>query len=135
MYIYYNADLLDVTRDSTNTMSLKFIDDIVYRVEGESDTGNIQKIKRLLEKTEEWRKKHRAQFEISKYILVHFIRNWRKATNVAVMANGITIHPSSKAKYLGVIFDQQLQYKAHIQQAIKKGINAALSLSEITNCS
>ena len=53
LYIYYNADLLDITSEKIDTMSLEFIDDIVYRVQSESDTENICKIKRLLEKAEE----------------------------------------------------------------------------------
>ena len=50
--MYYNVDLLDITKDSTDAMSLGFIDDIVYGVEGESDTRNTRKIKRLLKKVE-----------------------------------------------------------------------------------
>ena len=113
LYMYYNADLLDITSGKIDTMSLGFIDDIVYGVQGESNTGNIRKIKRLLEKAEEWRKKHRAQFEMTKYVLVHYTRNRRKTTKALVTLNGTTIHPSVEAKYLGITFDQQLRYRAH----------------------
>ena len=39
-----------------------------------------------------------------------------------------------KEKYLEIILDQQLRYKGHIQQAVKKGIRAALALSSIAKC-
>jgi hypothetical protein len=44
------------------------------------------------------------------------------------------IQPSTEAKYLGVIFDQQLRFKARLQQAVKKGTNAALAISSIAKC-
>src|SRR4030095_4367439 len=48
--------------------------------------------------------------------------------------NGMTIKPSTEARYLGVIFDQQLRFKSHLQHIIKKGTNAAISLESIANC-
>ena len=52
-----------------------FIDDIVYGVQGNTDKENTRKLKHILNEAEEWRKKHGAQFEISKYILIHYTRN------------------------------------------------------------
>ena len=113
LYMYYYADLLSVTNNRKGTMSLGYIDDIVYGIEGITDRGNVYRIRKLLMKAEEWRRKHGAQCEVSKYILVHYTRNGRKSMNAAVSVNGITIQPSTEAKYLVIIFDQQLQYKAH----------------------
>jgi hypothetical protein len=112
-------------------MASGFIDDIVYGVAGESDEKNADKLNELLEKAEGWRAKHGAQFERSKYVLVHFTRNHRKSTNSNVSVNGTTIAPSSKARYLGVIFDQQLRFKSHLQQAVKRGTNTALALGNM----
>jgi len=42
------------------------------------------------------------------------------------------IHPPSKeAKYLGVIFDQDLKYRAHTNQAVKKGTQFGLVIGSI----
>src|SRR5438876_5154960 len=76
-------------------------------------------------------KKHRAQFEVSKYMLVHFTRNKGMETIASIMINGATVEPSNEAKYLGVIFDQELQFKPHLQHVIKKGTNTAMALSSI----
>ena len=40
--------------------------------------------------------------------------------NLFISMNGIKIHPSSRAKYLGVIFDDHLNFKSHIEDMIKK---------------
>ena len=111
-----------------------FIDDIVYGVEGYTDKGNVIKLKNILEKAEERRRKHGVQFGTSKYMLVHFTRNSRQSTKAKIKVNGTTIKPSTEARYLGVISDQQLRYKVHTQSIIKRGTAAALALSSIANC-
>jgi len=114
LYIYYNADLLDIAKHSTETLGLGFIDDIGYGVKGYSDKGNIHKLGKVLKKAEEWRKKHGVQFETSKYVLVHFTRNSRQPTKASITINNVTISPSDEARYLGVIFDKQLRFKSHL---------------------
>ena len=106
--MYYNADLLDMTKKSIEELGLGFIDDIVYGVTGYSDKRNVRKLKEILRKAEEWRKKHRAQFERSKYVLVHYTRNSNLSTKATVTIDNVTISPSEEARYLGVIFDKQL---------------------------
>ena len=66
-----------------------------------------------------------AKFEVSKYVLIHFTRNRHKATTASISANGVTVRPSNKAKYLGVLFDKELRF-THVQHTVKKGTKAAL---------
>jgi ribonuclease HI len=130
LYMYYNADLLDIPHDRGT--SLGFIDDVVFGVQGHTDKGNIRKLRTILSEAEEWRRKHGVQFEPTKYVLVHYTRNRRQATNTAIRVGDITVKPSSEAKYLGVIFDQELRFKSQLQQVVKKGTDAALALASIT---
>ena len=134
LYLYYNAGALEVTEGHNGALGMGFVDDIVYGVEGRKDKGNVQKLKRILDKAEEWRKRHGVQFETSKYVLVHFTRNHRLSTDAPITVGTTTIQPSTEARYLGIIFDQQLRYKSHLQRVIKKGTSAALALSSIANC-
>ena len=134
LYMYYNTDLLDITENRDSAVSLGFVDDIVYGVEGASDRGNARKINEILRRVKEWRRKHGVQFETSKYVLVHYTRNRNKATKAAVNTNSTRIQPSEEAKYLGIIFDKQLRFKSHIAQTICKGIAAAIALSGIARC-
>ena len=104
--IYTITDLLDITRSREDAISLGFIDDIVYGIEGYSDRGNVQKLRNILEKAEEWRRRHGVQFETSKYVLVHFTRNSRQATKatfnldqVLSWQNDETIVFNKKTKY------------------------------------
>jgi hypothetical protein len=65
--------------------------------------------------------KHGAQFELTKNLLVHFTRSRNWNTDVKITINSVTISPSQVAKYLGVMFDQQLRYKSHVEYLTKKG--------------
>jgi ribonuclease HI len=130
LYMYYNADLLDIAPRHRAT-GLGFIDDIVYGVQGKSDKDNTRRLKHILNEAEKWRKEHGAQVETSKYILIHYARNRRARSNASVTINGVTIEPSKEAKYLGVIFDQELCFKSHLQHIVKKGTNAAMAFSSV----
>ena len=130
LYMYYNADLLDIA-SRFQGKSLGFIDDIMYGTEGSTDTENVQKLEQMLQSAEEWRGKHGVQFETSKYVLIHFTRNNNREKSASIKINETTIEPSSEAKYLGVIFDEKLHFKTHLQHVTKKGTSAAMALSSI----
>jgi hypothetical protein len=84
-----------------------------------------------LTEAEVWRRKHGAQFEKTKYVLIHFTRNPKINTDVAIRVEGTSIPPSKEGIYLGVIFDQQLRFCSHINQAVKKGTQFGLAIGSI----
>ena len=100
-------------------------------VEGPTDRANARKLQLILKDAEDWRRKHGVQFETSKYVLIHFTRNHRQATKTSITAGGVKVKPASEAKYLGVILDQKLNFKSHLQYITKKGTKAAMALSGI----
>src|SRR5947207_4042359 len=57
LYMYYNADLLDIASKHQAT-SIGFIDDVVYGVCGNSDRGNVRRLRLILDDAEKWRKRH-----------------------------------------------------------------------------
>src|SRR5204862_7803856 len=60
LYLFYNADLLEIP--GNKGLSWGFIDDIAYRVQGESDEQNAKELQSMLMKAEEWREKHGVRF-------------------------------------------------------------------------
>ena len=130
LYVLYNSDLLDIPKEEKQ-LGLGFIDDILYGVQNKTARGNARELKRLLVKAEQWRRQHGAQFEKSKYVLIHFTRTTSAQTDASVTIEGTTIQPSTEAKYLGVIFDQKLKFRAHIQQVVARGTRYALSIAGI----
>ena len=93
--------------------------------------GNIRELGRLLVKTEQWRQQHGAQFEKSKYVLIHFTRNSSVKVEASVTIGEIRIEPSQEAKYLGVTFDDKLKFHSHIKQVVAKVTKYALTIAGI----
>ena len=94
----------------------------------------VNYLEQLLAKSEKWRQRHGAQFEQSKYVLIHFTRTASAQVEVveaAVKINGTTIQHSNEAKYLGVIFDQKLKFHSHIDHVIAKGTKYAFAIAGI----
>src|SRR5436190_8815496 len=137
LYMFYNGDLLNLPQKCRLSVaqSLGFIDDIAYGVQGPTDEENAETLEHLLHEAEQWRSKHGAKFEASKYILVHFTRNNKHRTTSPVTVGQVTIQPSHEARYLGVIFDQKLNYQSHVQHVAKKGTKFALAISRVAKSS
>ena len=100
----------------------------------ELQTAKTRRLEKILQKAESWREKHGAQFEVSKYTLIHFTRNRWKTTEASVKVNKTTIEPSSEAKYLGVTFDQKLLFKTHLQIVTKKRTKTVMTFIRIIKC-
>ena len=129
LFMIYNAELLEIPR--ATELALGYIDDIAYGIGGLSAQGNVERLQEILAKSEEWKEKHGAQFEPSKYMLIHFTRNPRLDVTAEIRLNNTTITPEKEARYLGVIFDQKLKFRSHLDHATKKGTKFALALSSI----
>ena len=130
LYILYNSDLLDIPEEEKQ-LGLGYIDDILYGVQNKTAMGNARELKRLLDKSEQWRRQHGAQFEKSKYVLIHFTRNSTIRTKASVIIDGTRIQPSMEAKYLGVTFDQKLKFHTHVKQVMAKATKYALAIAGI----
>ena len=118
LFMLYNAELLEIPK--APDLALGFIDDIAYGISGQTAQSNIERLQAILSKSEEWKEKHGAQFEPSKYMLVHFTRNTRHDVSAGIQLNDTTIAPGKEARYLGVIFDQKLKFHAHLDHVTKE---------------
>ena len=130
LYVLYNSDLLDIPKK--RQLGLGFIDDILYGVQNKTAMTNASELEQLLTKAEKWRQRHGAQFEKSKYVLIDFTRNRTAQVEATVTVGGTTIPPSSEAKYLGVIFDQKLKFRPHVEQIVAKGTKYAFAIAGVS---
>jgi hypothetical protein len=93
LYILYNSDLVEIPK-GRKKLGLGFIDDILYGVQNKTAMENAIELERLLTRSEQWRQRHGAQFEKSKYVLIHFTRNTSIRAEATITISGTTIHPS-----------------------------------------
>ncbi|KZT20461.1 hypothetical protein NEOLEDRAFT_1075592, partial [Neolentinus lepideus HHB14362 ss-1] len=66
----------------------------------------------------EWARQHNSRFEVAKFGLIHFSR---APPRPSLELNGIVIQPKVSHKFLGVMLDQELRWKAQTDYALDKG--------------
>ncbi|CAG8891920.1 unnamed protein product [Penicillium nalgiovense] len=116
LFAFFNADLVDQPLDSQGGASA-FIDDY-FRWRSE-DVPRI----------EEWARRTGSCFAAEKTELIHLTRKKGEHREGRIIFDGTDVKPSPTAKLLGVVFDQRLRWKEHVQQAIKRATKTAIALS------
>ena len=110
-----------------------FADDIAIVVTGHSWDNASRKANKILEDVNIWAKNNALRFNPAKseYILYSWSRNIVNTVNIRL--NGSNLTRVNKLKYLGVIFSEKLQWKAHITYVAEKALKNMFKLSSIVN--
>ena len=123
LYQFYNADLIDIP-DGNNEAAMAYVDDAILIATG---TNFIETHKTLSDMmTREggavsWSTDHNSRFEFSKLALMDFAhRNSKKERRPLTLLN-TTLSPATSTKYLGVYFDQHLNWTTQRNYAVEKG--------------
>jgi ribonuclease HI len=129
LFIFFNSDLVDQPVTFQGGTSA-FIDDYFRWRVGHSADENLAKIQSEdIPRIEAWARRTGSSFAAEKTELIHLTRRRSEQLQGQVVMNGNTIEPSAKAKLLGVIFDHELRWKEHVQQAIKRATKVAIALA------
>jgi ribonuclease HI len=129
LFAFFNADLVDQPVDSHGGASA-FIDDYFRWRVGRSAEENLATIQTEdIPRIEKWTRRTGSSFNAEKTELIHLTRKRGEHLEGQLTFDGTDVKPSVTAKLLGVIFDQELRWKEHIQQAIKRATKTAIALS------
>jgi ribonuclease HI len=129
LFTFFNSDLVDQPVTFRGGASA-FIDDYFRWRVGRSAEENVAKIQSEdIPRIEAWAQRTGSCFAAEKTELIHFTRKKREQLQGQVVINGKTVKPSPTAKLLGVIFDHELRWKEHVQQAIKRATKVAIALA------
>lgn len=129
LFAFFNSDLVDPAADFHGGASAYIDDYFRWRV-GRSAEANLQKLQSEdIPRIEAWARKTESHFAAEKTELIHLTRNKREQGKGQIIMNGKVIEPSTTAKLLGVIFDQELRWKEYVQQTIKRATKVNIALS------
>ncbi|KAJ6185551.1 reverse transcriptase [Penicillium mononematosum] len=129
LFAFFNADLVDQPVDSQEGASA-FIDDYFRWRVGSSVEENLTKIQSEdVPRIEEWARRTGSCFAAEKTELIHLTRKKGEHREGRIIFDGTDVRPLPTAKLLGVVFDQRLRWKEHVQQAIKRATKTAIALS------
>lgn len=128
LFAFFNSDLVDQPLTFHGGASA-FIDDYFRWRVGRSAEESLAKIQSEdIPRIEAWARRTGSCFAAEKTELIHLTRKRDEQLQGQVVINGRIIKPSPTAKLLGVIFDQGLRWKEHVQQAIKRATKVSIAL-------
>ncbi|THC88516.1 hypothetical protein EYZ11_012034 [Aspergillus tanneri] len=128
LFTFFNSDLVDQTVDHHGGASA-FIDDYFRWRAGRSSEENLKKIQEEdIPRIETWAQRTGACFAADKTELIHITRKKGEQGKGQITMQGKVIQPSSTAKLLGVVFDQELRWKEHVQHAVKRATKVNIAM-------
>ena len=129
LFAFFNADLVDQPVDSHGGASA-FIDDYFRWRVGRSAEENLATMQSEdIPRIEKWAQRTGSSFAAEKTELIHLTRKRGEHLEGQLTFDGADVKPSPTAKLLGVMFDQELRWKEHVQQAIKRATKVTIALS------
>jgi ribonuclease HI len=128
LFIFFNADLVNQPVDHKGGSSA-FIDDYFRWVVGLSADENLRRLQEDdIPRIEQWAKQTGSCFAAEKTELIHLTRKKSELSKGQLIIQDTTIKANTTAKLLGVVFDNELRWKPHVQQVLKRAtrVNTAL---------
>jgi ribonuclease HI len=128
LFGFFNSDLVD-QRVNFHGGASAYIDDYFRWRASRSAEENIRKIQEEdIPRIEAWAQRTGSSFSVEKTQLIHITRKKSEHDKGFVIMQGTTIRPSVTAKLLGVIFDQELRWKQHVQQVVKRATKVTIAM-------
>lgn len=111
--------------------SFAYADVGLLLVEANSRKGLEAKTKIVCEMIEDWSKENRLQLSVGKTKIM-LLKGKLKGRQPIVKLYGESIQYAKEIRYLGVILDESLSFKPHIESACKKAISIFHKVSSIS---
>ncbi len=133
LYQFYNADLLDIPKGKCKD-TLAYVDDTIMIATTENFTQAHEKLANMMCReggVSEWSRTHNSPLKYTKLALIDFTH--RSSSKIRTMLQLLQrqIEPTSSTKYLGVIVDQALNWKAQQAHAVKKGTKWVMQIRQL----
>lgn len=128
LFTLLNSHLVDQEVDIQGGASTYIDDYFRWRV-GRSAEENLQKIQQEdIPRITEWAQLTGSSFTPEKTELIYLTRRKKERRKGSITMDGQVIEASRTAKLLGVIFDDELRWKDHVQQTVKAATTTALGM-------
>jgi hypothetical protein len=123
LYQYYNADLLDIPNNASES-AMAYVNDAILIAIGPNFVETHLTLTDMMTRTGgaiEWSNDHNSRFEFSKLALMDFAHRNSKKIRPPLMLLDTTLAPAANTKYLGVYFNQHLDWGTQRNYAVEKG--------------
>jgi hypothetical protein len=125
LYQFYNADLLDIS-NSCNEDAIVYVDDALLLVSAETFVDAHRTLADMMPRdggVTNWSTLHNSPLEYSKLALIDFAHHTcsKSKRSEPLQLQHVEVKPSEHTRYLGVILDQNLNWKAQLAHITEKG--------------
>jgi hypothetical protein len=128
LFGFFNSNLVDQPVNYDGGSSA-FINNYFHWRAGPSAEDNIRKIQEEdIPRIESWARRTGSLLAAEKTELIHFTRSKRQHGVGQITMGGKTIKPTDTAKLLGVVFNKEMRWKKHVQQAVKRATQVNIAL-------
>ena len=134
LYQYYNTDLLDIPKFEGEDAEA-YVDDTIMIATDKDFSRAHHKLENIMcreDGVESWSKTHSSPLEYSKLALINFGHKHKDMGNPTLSLLWRTIHPVDSTKYLGVLIDRHLNWKAQQAYAVEKGAKWTAQIRRLT---
>lgn len=134
LYQFYNADLLDIP-ENRGEVAIAYVDDSMMIASATTFMETHQKLVEMMGKkggVTEWSRTHNSPLEYSKLALIDFAHRCSTKERAPLHLPQIVVPPSESTKYLGVYFDQNLNWKAQHAHAAGKATKWVSQIKRLT---
>jgi len=133
MYQYYNADLIDIPSEPEES-AMAYVDDSVMIAIAKSFPEAHEKLLSMMTRAGgviDWSTLHNSPLKYSKLALVDFAHGQSTKRRSPLHLPQIVIQPAKSTRYLGVVFNQNLNWKEQHARAIEKGTKWAMQIRRL----
>jgi ribonuclease HI len=133
IYQFYNADLLDIPTEEGEA-AIAYVDDTLLLATANNFHEAHDKLEDMMKRVggaAEWSRIHNSPLEYSKLALIDFAHRNSQKERPPLRLPQQTVHPSVSTKYLGVILDQNLDWRVQHAHAIGKGTAWAVQIKQL----
>jgi hypothetical protein len=134
LYQYYNANILEIPNDSQEAAEA-YVDNAILIATAKNFTDAHKILDNMMTRPNrmiEWSKSHNSPIEYSKLALIDFAHCGVKKMCPPFIIQGTTIEPTSSAKYLGIILDQNLNWAPQLAYISGKGSKWSSQIKRLT---
>ena len=134
---FYNADLLDIPKN-TDELSMAYVDNTLLLAIAQTFKEAHNILADMMTRTggvTDWSNSHNSSLKYSKLALVDFAHMASSKERISLTLPSSKIKPMISTKYLGVILDQHLNWKAQHTHTIEKGAKWAAQICRIARLS
>lgn len=123
LYLFYNADLVDVPAVDRGEAAIAYVDDVTFIAEAKTIQGAHHKLTDMMTRRGggyEWSTIHNSRFEASKLRVINFTPGDIEHPTLRLRGQEVTREPSYKI--LGIIIDEHLRWKEQTAAALSKTV-------------